>query len=291
MLDRRRLLKLAGAAALSGAFSPRRAHELKKAVGIGMVGEGQTLADKMQLLAELGFEGVELTSPSDLSTDEVLSAKEKSGLQVSNVVDSIHWKKTLGDPDPEVRRQGREGLATALSDCKAWGGSSVLLVPAVVNKGIAYGDAYERSQAEIRSVLPLAEELGVTIAVENVWNNFLLSPLEAARYLDELESPRVRWHMDVGNVVNYGWPEQWIRILGKRIVCLHVKEFSRKKRDEEGLWKGFQVELGEGDCDWPAVKSALDDIGYSGWAVAEVGGGAREKLRDIKARMDRILVA
>ncbi len=289
-LDRRRLLQLAGAAALSsGVYSPRRAAGLKKAVGIGMVDEGRTLADKMQLLAELGFDGVELTSPSELSTDEVLSAKEKSGLEVSNVVDSFHWKKTLGDPDAEVRRQGRAGLALALSDCKAWGGSSVLLVPAVVNKTIGYGEAYERSQAEIRAVLPLAEELGVTIAVENVWNNFLLSPLEAARYIDELGSPRVRWHMDVGNVVNYGWPEQWIRILGKRIVCLHIKEFSRKKRDEEGLWKGFEVELGEGDCDWPAVKSALDDVGYSGWAVAEVSGGTGEKLRDIKARMDRIL--
>ena len=167
----------------------------------------------------------------------------------------------------------------------------MLLVPAVVNKQVSYVDAYRRSQEEIRTVLPLAAELEVTIAIENVWNNFLLSPIEAARYLDELESPWVGWHFDVGNVVNYGWPEQWIRTLGRRIVKLDVKEFSRAKRDAEGLWKGFQVELLEGDCDWPMVGAALREIGYKGWATAEIPGGGAERLTDIAARMDRILAS
>jgi hexulose-6-phosphate isomerase len=300
-LDRRQLLGIAGSLCLSAgtaraaggargapvAPGPRLA--LKKSLGLGMIAEGASLADKFRLAAELGFDGIELPSPADFTTDDVLAAKEASGLEVSNVVDSVHWQSTLGDADEAVRAEGREALERALADCKAWGGSSVLLVPAVVSREIAYDQAWTRSLAEIRRVVPRAEELGVPIAVENVWNQFLLSPLEAARYVDELASPRVGWHMDVGNVVNYGWPEQWIRVLGARILCLHVKEFSRKKRDAEGLWKGFDVELGEGDCDWPAVTRALAEIGYSGWAVAEVGGGDRARLADVLARMRRIL--
>ena len=165
----------------------------------------------------------------------------------------------------------------------------MLLVPAVVNKQVSYDEAWERSTAEVRTVLPRAEELDVKIAIENVWNGFLLSPLEAARYVDQFEGDRVGWYFDVGNVVNYGFPEQWVRILGSRILKLDVKEYSRKRRDEEGLWKGFGVEIGEGDCDWPAVRAALREVGYSGWATAEVGGGGEERLADIKARMDAVL--
>jgi hexulose-6-phosphate isomerase len=303
-LDRRQLLGIAGSLSIAAAAPraaeararpgmprPGRPVTLRKALGIGMISEGATLSDKFQIAAELGFDGVELHSPADFGTEDVLAAKKKSGLAVSNVIDSVHWQATLGDPDEAVRAKGRAALEQALADCQAWGGSSVLLVPAVVNKAIAYDQAYARSQAEIRRVLPRAAELGVPIAVENVWNQFLLSPLEAARYVDELASPWVGWHMDVGNVVNYGWPEQWLRVLGKRVLCLHVKEFSRKKRDAEGLWKGFEVELGEGDCDWPAVTRALGELDYAGWAVAEVGGGDRARLADVLARMRRCLDA
>jgi L-ribulose-5-phosphate 3-epimerase len=168
----------------------------------------------------------------------------------------------------------------------------VLLVPAVVTQEVAYNDAYTRSQAEIRKAVPLAEELGVKIACENVWNHFLLSPLEAARYVDEFNSPAVGWHFDVGNILNYGWPEQWIRILGPRIQKLHIKEFSRDKRDKEGLWKGFDVKLLEGNNDWPAVMKAVDDIAYHGWAITEQDGGdTPEGLQDLAARLTKILAA
>src|SRR3989442_91607 len=126
----------------------------------------------------------------------------------------------------------------ALQDAKDLGCPAVLLVPAVVNKKVSYAEAYTRSQVQIPKAVPLAEELGVKIAIENVWNQFLLSPLEAARYVDEFQSPWVGWHFDVGNIITYGWPEQWIRILGKRIQKLHIKEYIRKKRDAEGLCKG-----------------------------------------------------
>ena len=247
------------------------------------------MLEKFNLLKELGFDGVELDSPSNLDEQEVIDAKNSSGLPIHGVVDSVHWKQTLSHADPAVRDEGRAGLEHALKQAKAYGASTVLLVPAVVNKEVSYADAYVRSQTEIRKVLPLAKEVGVKIALENVWNQFLLSPLEFARYIDEFESEWIGAYFDIGNIVNYGWPEQWIRTLGPRILKLDVKEFSRKRRDDEGLWQGFKVELGEGDCDWPAVNKALNDIGYSGWATAEIPGGDTERLRDIISRMNRIL--
>jgi len=239
----------------------------------------------------VGFDGVEMDSPNGFDTAEVVAAKEATGLEIPGVVDSAHWHATLGDPDAAVRARGVAALETALRDCKAYGGTTVLLVPGVVNAGLPYHLVYERSQAEIRKALPLARELGVKIAFENVWNNFLLSPLEAARYVDELGDDVCGWFLDVGNLVRFAWPEHWVQALGPRILKLDVKEYSRKKQNDEGLWKGFQVKIGEGDCGWPRVMAALDEIGFEGWASAEVGGGGRERLEDILARMRRVLDA
>ncbi len=262
---------------------------LKKAVKFGMIQEDMSIVEKFKLLKRLGFDGVEMDSPTDLDIDEIVAARDESGLPIPGVVDSVHWNKTLSSADAGVRQEGLRGLMTALRDAHAFGASTVLLVPAVVNKDTSYDDAYRRSQAEIRKALPLAGDLGVKIAIENVWNRFLLSPLEVARYVDEFESDMIGWHFDVGNIVTFGWPEQWIRILGPRILKLDIKEYSRKKRDKEGPFAGFRVELGEGDCNWPEVLKALDDIGYSGWATAEIPGGDAKRLTDIAKRMNRIL--
>lgn len=253
-----------------------------------MIDEPLSILEKFELLKRLGFDGVELDSPSDLDEKEVIDAAKASGLPIHGVVDSVHWKQTLSHPDPAVRDAGRDGLEHALRQAKAYGASTVLLVPAVVNEEVSYADAYIRSQAEIRKVLPLAKETGVKIALENVWNQFLLSPLETARYIDEFESEWIGAYFDIGNIVNYGWPEQWIRILGPRILKLDVKEFSRKKRNDEGLWEGFKVKIGDGDVGWSAVNKALADIGYTGWATAEVSGGNTDRLKDIAMRMDTV---
>jgi hexulose-6-phosphate isomerase len=246
--------------------------------------------EKMQAIKAAGFEGVEMVSHMD--QDEVLRARDATGLAIPSVCGRDHWAKPLSHPDPKVRAEGLEALKQTLRDAKRYGASSVLLVPAIVSKEVAYDDAYQRSQAEIRKAIPLAEELGVKIALENVWNQFLLSPLEAARYVDEFKSPAVGWHFDVGNILNYGWPEQWIRILGPRIQKLHIKEFSRKKRDKEGLWKGFEVKLLEGDDNWPAVMKAVDEIGYHGWAITEQDGGdSPEGLKDLSERLSKILAS
>jgi hexulose-6-phosphate isomerase len=286
---------LTGSGALAAQDTPvsasRAPRDIRKAVKLGMVQVEGSLQEKFALLRELGFHGVELPSPNDLDAQEVLAARDATGIAIHGVVGSQHWSSPLSDADPAVRARGRDALETALNDCHVYGGTTVLLVPAVVRKDVSYDDAWTRSRAEIAPLLPLAQELGVTIAFENVWNQFLLSPLEAARYVDSFESDRVGWYFDVGNVVNYGWPEQWVRILGPRVVKLDIKEYSRGKRDREGLWKGFDVELLEGDCDWPAVMAALDEIGFRGWATAEIRGGGPDRLRDISERMDRILVS
>ena len=301
-LDRRTFLLSAAATTAAGAFARKasvqpeafRANpagdgpKILKSLKFGMIGEGETLADKFRVAKDAGFDGVEMDSPNPFDADEVVAARDEVGILIPGVVDSAHWSKPFNHPDESVRAEGRDALETALRDCKRFGGSTVLVVPAVVRKGMSYADAYRLSQKEIGRLVPLAEELGIAIAFENVWNNFLLSPLEAARYVDEFESPNAGWYFDVGNIVNYAWPEQWIDVLGDRIMKIDVKEFSRSKRDNEGLWKGFGVKIGEGDCDWPAVNAAMDRIGYRGWASAEVGGGNSERLIEIAKRMDTV---
>lgn len=254
---------------------------------VGMKG---SVLEKMKAIKEAGFDGTEMMSHMD--QDEVLRARDETGLVIPSVCGRDHWAKPLSSPDPKVREEGLEALKQTLRDAKRYGASSVLLVPGVVNKDISYADAYTRTQAEIRKAIPLAEELGVKIACENVWNYFLLSPLEAARYVDEFKSPAVGWHFDVGNVVTYGWPEQWVEILGPRIQKLHIKEYSRKKRDKEGPYKGFDVPLLEGDNNWPVIMAAVDKVGYHGWAITEQpGGNDPEGLKGLVTRLNRILAS
>ena len=271
----------------SPAESSVTARKIKKGIMWGTVSIPGSVLEKMQAIKEAGFEGVEMNSHMD--QEEVLKARDQTGLVIPSVCGAYHWKKTLSDPDSQVRAEGLEALQQTLRDAKRYGASSVLLVPGVVTKEVSYAEAWERSRAEIQKAISLASELGVKIAIENVGNQFLLSPLEAARYVDEFNSPWVGWHFDVGNIINYGWPEHWVRALGKRIVTLHIKEFSRKRRDKEGLWKGFEVELLEGDDDWPAVMKALDEIGFRGWSIAEIPGGDAARLKNIAERMDKIL--
>lgn len=299
-MTRRECLQTLGLAATAVAFASTNTSQtvaaepplkLRKAVKYSMVGGEAPLTEKFRMLKEIGFEGIDMDRPADHA--EVQAAQQASGLIVHGVVDYVHWGQPLSDANPEVRAAGVEGLKTALHDCKAYGGDTVLLVPAVVKKDVSYADAYTRSQAEIRKVLPLAAEYKIRILFENVWNNFLLSPLEYARYIDEFESPWVGAYFDVGNMIRYGWPEHWIQVLGaKRIGKLDIKEYSRKIANEEGVGKGFRAEIGDGEdgCDWPAVLTALKAIGFSGWATAEVRGGDRARLEEVSQRMDKIFV-
>jgi len=260
----------------------------RKAIMWDTVGVKGTILERFQAIKAAGFDGVEMSS--HLPQEEVLKARDATGMPIPSVCGSQHWAKPLSDPDPAVRAAGLEALKQTLREAKAYGASSILLVPGAVSAKVTYTECWERSVVEIRKALPLAEELGVKIAIENVWNNFLLSPLEAARYVDEFKSPTVGWHFDAGNIILYGWPEQWIRILGPRILKVHLKEFSRKKCDSEGRWKGFGVSFLEGDNNWPEIMKALRDVNYSGWYITEQsGGGTPEGLKEMVSRVEKIL--
>ncbi len=295
-MTRKQFLQFSGTLAAGTAFAPQLFGKtipperplVKKSLKWGMVKEDLSILDKFKLLKDLGFHGVELPSPNELDMKKVLKARDQTGLEIPGVVNSLHWKSPLSDPDPKVRQRCLKSMKKALKDTVKYGGTTVLLVPAVVNEQVSYEDAYRRSQEEIRKLLPIAEDTGIKIAIENVWNNFLLSPVEAARYIDEFESPMIGWYFDVGNIVRYGWPTHWIQTLGKRIMKIDIKEYSRKKQRDEGVWKGFEVELLAGDCDWPAVNQALRAVGYQGWGSAEVPGGDRKRLQQISDLMDKI---
>jgi hexulose-6-phosphate isomerase len=300
IVTRRTFLRTGTVAAAAAAFhpapfaAPRAAPlaplPLKFAVKFGMVGIDGSVLDKFELLRELGFDGVELDSPSQLHRDEVLRARDKSGLPIHGVVDSIHWNVRLSSPDAAVRERGRAGLETAIRDAKAYGGSSVLLVPGRVGQDESHEQVWERSIAEIRNVLPLAAELGIRILIENVWNGFCYqhdgpgkqSPDQLVAYLDEIASPWVGSYFDIGNHRKYADVAAWIRALAHRIVKLDVKDWGEKG--------GFGP-IGEGDVPWPEVRAALAEIGFTGWATAEVTGGGREQLAAIRQQMDRVLRA
>lgn len=264
--------------------------ELKKGLGFGMIQEELPLLDKLKLVKDLGFNGVEFDSPVEFDLKELVDAKNKAGIEVPSVVNRDHWSKPLSDPDPSVREFIIDSVAKSLEETKELGGDTVLVVPGVVNEKVSYKEAYENSLDSIRKLIPFVEKTGIKIGLENVWNNFILSPVEAKEFVDTIDHPLIAWYFDIGNILRYGWPEHWIEILDHRIVKLHIKEFSRKKMNDEGLWKGFDVELTEGDNNWPVVMEALRKINYKGqWITAEVKGGDRNRLRDISERMDRII--
>ena len=263
---------------------------LKKSCKIGMVGEGATLADKFKLLKEVGFDGVEMDGPSSYDWREVLNAKLESGLEIPGVVCSTHWGKPLSDPSAEVRAEGLAGLETALRDARIYGASTVLLVPGVCRGEVTYKDAWDRSSHELAAVLPLARELGVKIALENVWNDFITDAKEAARYVDQFNDDHLGWYFDVGNIVRYDDPVNWVKTLGARIMKLDIKDYSRAKMKAEGVWKGFDCKIGAADssCGWAELMAALKELGYEGWASAEVTGGGRERLAEISQNMNDV---
>jgi hexulose-6-phosphate isomerase len=261
------------------------ADHIKKALQVSMLPKQLSYAERFKLVRKVGFAAVEGQTVSDeREAQEIKRAADDAKIRIHSVMNMAHWDYPLSSSDPGVVEKSLEGMRTSLRNAKLWGADAVLLVPAVVNPQTSYRQAWVRSQKQIRKLLPLAEELKVIIAIEEVWNKFLLSPLEMPRYVDEFQSPWVKAYFDVGNVVLYGYPQDWIRTLGKRIAKVHLKDF---KRLEEGYrW----VNLGEGDIDWPAVRKAFAEVGYTGYATTELKGGDEAYLRDVGQRVDRLVL-
>jgi len=258
---------------------------IKKGVLLDMLPSKLSYADRFKLARDVGFEVVQApTTPEERIAEEIKKAADAASIRIDSVMNMDHWKYPLSSTDSAVVEKSLTGMRTSLHNAKLWASDAVLLVPAVVNPQTSYHDAWERSQKEIRKLLPLAEELKIVIAIEEVWNKFLLSPLEMANYIDEFQTPWIKAWFDVGNVVLYGYPQDWIRTLGKRIVKVHLKDFKRK---ESGYaW----VNLGDGDVDWLAVRQAFAEIGYAGSATVELEHGDEAYLRDVSRRVDRLLL-
>jgi hexulose-6-phosphate isomerase len=257
---------------------------IKKAVEYSMLPKALGIADKFKLAQDCGFEQIELpTMEDERMAEEAKKASESTGLRIHSVMNQAHWKYPLSSADPEVVATSLKGMETSLRNAHLWGAETVLLVPAVVNPQTSYKQAWDRSIVQIKKLIPLAQQLKVIIAVEEVWNKFLLSPLEFAAYVDQFHSPWVKAYFDVGNVVFYGYPQDWIRTLGRRIVKLHLKDFRYRQGKTEF------VDLREGDIDWKEVHKALGEIGYHGTATVELRGGDAAYLKDVSQRVDQIL--
>jgi L-ribulose-5-phosphate 3-epimerase len=308
--SRRSFLKSAAAAPLAAAFAPSIASSLsaapldsqaqssgspaysggtpKKSMLISLVQPKELpLADKFKVARDAGFTGMEMHTVEDQAEAEMAKkASEETGVKSHSVMNAAQWRSPLSSGDPEVVNKSVAGMETSLKNAVLWGAGTVLLVPAVVDAKTPYQEAWTRSQKVIKErLLPKYQEQKVIIAVEEVWNKFLQSPLEFARYVDEFESPWVKAYFDVGNVVINGFPQDWIRTLGSRIVRLHLKDFRAARKDQPYQF----TNLGEGDIDWPEVRRALAEIGYSGYMTTEISGGDLAYLKDVSARVDRFI--
>jgi L-ribulose-5-phosphate 3-epimerase len=258
---------------------------IKKGVLLDMLPAKLSYADRMKMARDVGFEVIQApTMPDQGEAEEIKKAADAANVRIDSVMNMDHWEYPLSSADAAVVEKSLAGMRISLRNAKLWGADAVLLVPAVVTPQTSYRDAWTRSQKEIRKLLPLAQELKVVIAIEEVWNKFLLSPLEMAAYVSEFKSPWIQAWFDVGNVLLYGYPQDWIRTLGKSIVKVHLKDFKRKEDGYE--W----VNLGDGDVDWPAVREAFHEIGYAGSAITELKAGDEAYLRDVSRRVDRLVL-
>ena len=258
---------------------------MKKGICIGSL-PGDSTEARFKLAKESGFDGVEigtLTNDSDRFETKEIAIQHR--VEVFSVMNSKHWSCPLSDADDTVRAESRKGMLDSIATATTVGADAVLLVPAVVNDATHYEVAYERSQAEIRKLIPEAAEKGITIAIENVWNKFLLSPMEFSRYLDEFENETVTAYFDVGNIVLYGYPQHWIRSLGSRISKVHVKGFNANE-------SRFTYLIEDCTIDWNAVMVALEDIGYDDYMTAELPvdrDNPEGRVHSISTDMDRII--
>jgi hexulose-6-phosphate isomerase len=226
--------------------------------------------------ARAGFDTIEINiaeeGPLSLKTTEseakqILRQARAAGVEISSLSTGLGWRFPITSADESVRRHGGEAIRRQI-EVAAWLElDTILVVPGAVSPDVPYDVAYSRAQEGLRELAATAESHKVAIGVENVWNKFLLSPLEFARFLDEINSPYVGAYFDAGNVLVFGYPDQWIRILGKRIRKLHVKDF----RANIGNITAFCNPL-QGDVPWGSVRKALDEVGYDGAVTAEVDG-------------------
>jgi len=253
-------------------------------------GKRLSLAERLRLAAAAGFDGVDFDEAGGYTPEQAREAVQASGVFVHNAINHAHWEVRLTDSQPETRARARANLAHCVRVSHAAGGSGVLIVVGKADDGP--GDVLEeRCRAEIRQVLPLAGALGQQILIENVWNRMMYDhdrgpeqgPERFVKFVDSFDSPWVGMYYDVGNHWKYGQPAAWIRAFGRRCVKLDVKGFSRARN------KFVDITSAEDDLPWGQVRAALAEIGFVGWATAEVDGGDLARLTTVRQQMQRAL--
>jgi L-ribulose-5-phosphate 3-epimerase len=294
---------------------------MKKGLYQGCLPPTVSMEQSLKLIAELGFDGLEITmedldplppeainettpeilaigdsvgmtkaregaltfqsSPAEI--DQLAVLVSDSGSRIHSIASMAHFFYPLSSPVPSIRDRGIEMAFRMLEAAHIVGADTILLVPGFVTPAVGYQDVYQTSQRVIRGLAKKARQLDITIAIENVWNRFLLSPLEMARYVDELDTPYVGVYFDVANVLPYGYAEDWLRILGTRVKAVHFKDF---RRDIDNIL-GF-THLLHGDVNWPAVSKALDDIGYAGYVTVEVPPLRTHPLKGVRDAMSSL---
>ena len=250
---------------------------------------GRSLDEIIDLCQEAGYEAVELTFRDggaldvNMSEAEIKQVGEKcaaAGIEITSVIASYKERGNMLSPDPEERKKGRKSTVRALEICSLLNAGAILLHPGQLTSQGTYEEAWNGLLTELKELAPIAATYKSAIGLENVWNKFLLSPKEMAEFIDEVGSEWVGTYLDTANMMAYGYPEHWVRSLGKRITRIHLKDF---KRGEHQF-----VNLLDGDTDWPTLMKELRAIGYTGALIHEVGGD-HETLVDIAARMRKIV--
>jgi len=280
-MNRREFMGVAAGVGGLAALGSKPQDKPRKSIILGMIKAGNGPEEKFEIARKAGFDGIEV--PPTFNPEEqakLRSASDKAGLPIHSIIYGGWGNNLLSQPDPAGRERAVETLKKGLQCAKAVGATNLLLVPAVVDAKTRYAEAYERSVEGIRKALPTAEECKVVIAVEEVWNNFLLSPLEFARFIDDFQSPWVKAYFDVGNIVKNGWPEDWIRTLGKRINRVHLKDYQKKTNRF--------VKLQEGDVNWKEVRKAFQEVGFTSYGTAEFNGDDYLEPEELARRIDKI---
>ena len=249
-------------------------------------GRPLSLVDRLKLAAEAGLDGVDLDQAAEFIPEQARAAVAESGVFVHNAINHAHWRQRLTSADPQERAQGRANIEHCMRVSHAAGGCGVLIVVGRGSDG-SRAEVEDRCREEIRRLLPLAASLGQPILIENVWNQMMYDhdapPEQSAdrfvEFVDSFNSPWVGMYYDIGNHWKYGQPGEWIRSFGHRCVKLDVKGFSRAQ--------DTFTDIGEGDLPWDQVREALQEIGFTGWATAEVKGGGLERLTQVRQQMEQ----
>jgi L-ribulose-5-phosphate 3-epimerase len=258
---------------------------VKKGICIGCLPGDLSDEARLQLAKEAGFDGVEINTCDDLDACRRLTeSARRLGLELHSVMASGHWTYPLSSRDEEVRQKGLANIRQSVETALVCDATTVLVVPGVVQADQPYKETYEIALRSMRELARYAGERGIRLGVENVWNRFLLTPMEMGRFLDEIDSPHVGLYFDCGNILAYGYPQQWIRELGSRLVKVHVKDFESSTRQ----WKY----LLQGSVDWKAVRAALREVGYDDYLTAEMSPYpifADQMARDTAIHLTRII--